>query len=332
MKISYEWLKLYLKGLPKPEKVAEILEMHAFEVEGIEKKNKDCVFDISVLPNRAHDCLSHIGVAREIGAIMKLKIRNPKHEIRNKFKIISSKLKIQVDEPNLCKRYIGRIIEGVKVGPSPKWLKEKLEAIGQKSINNIVDATNFVMFEVGQPLHAFDADKVEGGIIVRKAKKSEKITTLDNQEIAPDESVLIIADHKGLLAIAGIKGGKKAEITKDTKNIILEAANFEQTNIRLTSRKIGLRTDSSLRFENGITPELAERAMDRVTELILKIASGKAGSKIDFYPRKANGFKIGLHPKDVLKILGVEINEKEIINILNRSGLESKKLSRLKMF
>ena len=199
MKISYEWLKLYLKGLPKPEKVAENLEMHVFEVEEIEKKGKDYIFDISVLPNRAHDCLSHIGVAKEIGAILNLAVKSPFSipviKGKDSKRLISRPLEIKVDEPELCKRYIGRIIEGVKVGPSPKWLKEKLEAIGQKSINNIVDATNFVMFETGQPLHAFDAEKVEGGIIVRKAKKSEKITTLDNQEIALDESVLIIADQ-----------------------------------------------------------------------------------------------------------------------------------------
>jgi len=345
MKISYEWLKLYLKKLPKPEKVREILEMHSFEVEGIEKiqdsrlKTQDCIFDISVLPNRAHDCLSHYGIAKELAVI--IGIPNFQFSISKKIPISKvSNLKIQVDEPNLCKRYIGRVIEGVKVGPSPKWLREKLEAIGQKSINNIVDATNFVMFEMGQPLHAFDADKVEGGIVVRKAKTGEKITTLDNQEIALDENVLIIADLpvessakagvKEPLAIAGIKGGKKAEITKETKNIILEAANFEQTNIRLTSRKINLRTESSLRFENGITSELTEKAMDRITEVISKLSKVKIGPKIDFYPRKPNGYKVGLHPKDVSKLLGLEISEKEIIDILSRLGFEIKKINPLK--
>lgn len=347
MKISYEWLKLYLKKLPKPEKVAEVLETHAFEVEQLsavsyqpsEKKKKtdsrklkadDYIFDISVLPNRAHDCLSHIGIAKEISAITGLKIRNPKSETRNKLKIENSKLKIAVDEPELCKRYIGRVVEEVKVGPSPKWLKEKLEAIGQKAINNIVDAANFVMFETGQPLHAFDADKVEGGIVVRRAKKSEKITTLDNQEIILDESVLIIADTKGPLAIAGIKGGKKAEITKNTKNIIMEAANFEQTNIRLTSRKINLRTESSLRFEAGISPELAEKAIERLTGIIGQLFKVRVGPKIDFYPRRPNGYKIGLHPRDVSRLLGIEISEKEIIAILGRLGFEIKKINPIK--
>ncbi|MFA4890694.1 MAG: phenylalanine--tRNA ligase beta subunit-related protein, partial [Candidatus Paceibacterota bacterium] len=368
MKVSYNWLQMYFdKKLPKPEKVREVLEMHAFEVEQLSaisyqlsEKNKkansrklkanDYVFDISVLPNRAHDCLSHLGIAKEIGAIMNLAVKSPFSipviKGKDSKRLISRPLEIQVTEPNLCKRYIGRVVEGIKVGPSPKWLKDKLEAIGQKSINNIVDATNFVMFETGQPLHAFDLDKVSGAnlksqisnlkIIIRKAKKGEKITTLDNQEIALDESVLIIADTKGPLAIAGIKGGKKAKVTSATKNIILEAANFDATNTRLTSRKIslpdgkaGLRTESSLRFENEITPELAEKAIDRVTEIILQSAKGKAGPKVDFYPKKPNGYKIGLHPKDVSRLLGVEISEKEIIDILSRLGFGVKKINPL---
>jgi len=160
MKVSYEWLKLYLNKLPKPEKLAELLTMHSFEVEGIEKKGKDFIFDISVLPNRAHDCLSHLGIAKELSALLNSKLKTQNSKLQIKIQKLDRKLEIEVKEPELCKRYIGRIIEGVKLGPSPKWLKEKLEAIGQKSINNIVDATNFVMFETGQPLHAFDADKV----------------------------------------------------------------------------------------------------------------------------------------------------------------------------
>lgn len=329
MKISYEWLKLYLKKLPKPEKVAEVLEMHAFEVESLDEvrfrptTKPDFVFDISVLPNRAHDCLSHIGMAKEIAAILNLKPDFPK--IRLLKKISKSDFKVEVKDQQLCRRYIGRIIEGVKVKESPKWSKERLEAIGQKAINNIVDATNFVMFETGQPLHAFDADKVEGKIFIRKAKKGEKITTLDNQEIILNESVLIIADEKSPLAIAGIKGGKKAEITKETKNIILEAANFESINIRKTSRKINLRTESSIRFENEISPYLAEGAMERLTQIILEIAGGRAGKKIDIYPKKIKPIKIIFNPNDTFKILGIKIAEKEIIAILKRLGISVKK-------
>ena len=156
------------------------------------------------------------------------------------------------------------MIIDIKIGPSPKWLKEKLESIGQKSINNVVDATNYVMFETGQPLHAFDADKISGKkIIVRQAEKGEKITTLDNETIELDENVLVIADAKSPLALAGIKGGKKAEITNKTKTIVLESANFNAALIRNISKKIGLRTDASSRFEYGIDPNLTQEAIDR---------------------------------------------------------------------
>ena len=328
MKISYNWLQTYFnKKLSKPEKVAEVLTMHSFEVEGIEKKGKDYVFDIAITPNRAHDCLSHLGIAKEISVLFDLKLNLLKN---TKVKpLLKQRFNLCVDELELCRRYIGRIIDGVKVGPSPKWIKERLEAIGQKPINNIVDATNFVMFETGQPFHAFDADKVEGKIIVRRAKKGEKITTLDNQNIELNEDILIIADEKSPLAIAGIKGGKKAEITKDTKNIILEAANFEPVNIRKTSKKINLSTESSLRFENEISPELAEKAMIRLIEIILKTANGpstRSGQIIDIYPKKANPYVLGIYPKDVSKNLGIDIPEKDIIDILKQLGFEIKKI------
>ena len=316
--------------------------MHSFEVESVEKTGGDYILDIDVLPNRAHDCLSHNGVAKEVSAILNLNflsrafidktLKDPAASSTGKKFSSKSLANVSVKESELCPRYIGRIVEGVKVGSSPKWMRERLEAIGQKSINNIVDATNYVMFETGQPLHAFDADKVEGGIVVRKAKDGEKITTLDGQEIKLDGNVLIIADEESPLAIAGIKGGKKAEIGEKTKNIILEAANFEPVNIRKTSRKIGIRTESSLRFENEITPKLAEKGMKRATELLgdLVSKSVKVGAETDIYPKKANGYNLGVHPKDVSRLLGIEIDEKEIIGILERLDFGVKKINPIK--
>ncbi len=337
MKISYNWLQSFFdKKLPKPEKLAEALTMHSFEVEEIHEvrlqksPKSDFILGIDILPNRAHDCLCHVGVAKEISAILNLKIKNQKSKLQFKNQKSKNNLKIEIQEADLCRRYIGRIVEGLEVGPSPKWLKERLEAIGQKSINNIVDAANYAMFEVGQPLHVFDLDKVDGNIIIRKAKNGEKIITLDNQEIELDENVLIIADNSDPLAIAGIKGGKKAEVGIETKNIILEAANFEPSNIRRASRRLNLRTESSLRFENEITPELAEIAIDRLTALILETAGGKTGTKIDYYPKKANQYKLGIHPKDVENLLGVHIPEKEIIDIFARLGFGVKKINPLK--
>lgn len=332
MKYSYNWLQSFFdEKLPKPEKLAEILTMHSFEVENIHEvrlqksPKSDFVLEADILPNRAHDLLCHFGAAKEIGALLNLKIKVNVTKVKP---LLRQRFNLCVEETNLCRRYVGRIVEGVKVGPSPKWLKERLEVVGQKSVNNIVDATNYVMLEMNQPLHVFDLDKVKDGIAVRKAKKGEKITTLENQEFELDENVLVIADNDSPagepLAIAGIKGGKKAEITGVTQNIILETANFEPVNIRKISRKLNLRTESSIRFENEITTELAGKAIDRLTALILEIAGGKAGAIQDFYPKKPNPYKTGLHPRDTEKLLGGEISEKEQIEILQRLGFEIK--------
>lgn len=342
MKISYNWLKEYVKNLPKPEKLADLLTMHSFEVEDmlevrLPTGKLDFVFDIDVLPNRAHDCLSHIGVARECSALL-----NSKLEIRNLKLIEDKKLKVEdfvsveVKDSELCPRYTARVITDIKVGPSPKWLKERLEAVGQQSINNIVDATNYVAFEIGQPLHAFDAEKLEGGkvkkIIIRRAKKGEKIITLDNEKCDLDNDVLIIADSKDPIAIAGIKGGKKAEIDKNTKTIILESANFNLHNVHKSSRKLGIATESSLRFEHGLDPNLASEAIDRLAGLIS--ASGgprrMTGQKIaqgiiDIYPEKLRPCKIAVGLFKVNSLLGVKISEREVIKIFNSLGFGIKK-------
>ena len=337
MKVSYNWLQTYFpKKLPKPNKLAELLTARSFEVETIERKGGDYVLDIDILPNRTHDCLSHIGVAMDVAAIFNLEISPRRAPGKRVFKQSLPAPSVDVKVVGLCRRYIGRIMKDIKVKQSPKWMRDRLEAIGQKSINNIVDATNYAMFELGQPLHVFDADKVEGGIVVRKARKGERIVTLDGQEVELDKDILVIADKKGPLAIAGIKGGKKAEVDKNTKNIILEAANFEPANIRKISRKIGIRTESSLRFENEITPELAGKAMDRLTELILLSLgnsvskSVKVSEKADIYSQKANEYKLGVHPEDVSKLLGAEIEEQKIIGILERLGFGVKKISPIK--
>jgi phenylalanyl-tRNA synthetase beta chain len=348
MRFSYNWLQSFFdKKLPKPEKLAEVLTMHSFET----KAEKD-ILDIDVLPNRAHDCFSHLGIAKEISCLFNLPF---KKEQKADFEISKTKvedyLKLEVKEPDLCRRYIAGIITGIKVGPSPSWLSERLTAVGQRPINNIVDAANYVMFEMGQPLHAFDLEKIESvnpksqipnlkqipnhkfqikKIIVRKAEKGEKITTLDDKNYELDESMLVIADTKVPLAIAGIKGGKKAGIDKKTRNIIIESANFEPVNIRSTSRKLGLATGASAGFENEISPALALSAMDRIMDLIQEVAGGeRIADRIDFYPKKIASSRIPFKASDVSKLLGVEIGEKEIISILNRLGVETKKTTRL---
>jgi phenylalanyl-tRNA synthetase beta chain len=237
MLISYKWLQKYFNDkLPSPEDISEGIIFHAFEVESVEEVNGDTVFDIKVLPDRAHDCLSHYGISKEIAVIFDLEIKKElKLENQKEVEIgvrtqddsrsdLKENLVIQ-NESDKCYRYMGRIIKNVKVTESPKWLKDSLISIGQKSINNIVDATNYVMFDLGNPIHAFDLDKLESSkIIIRNAKIGEKLTTLDKKDVELDESILIIADEKEPLAIAGIKGGTKAEVGIDTKNLIIEVA------------------------------------------------------------------------------------------------------------
>ncbi len=339
MLFSYNWLQSFFdKKLPAPEKLVDVLTARAFEAKvvkeiSISSEVSDKILDIDVLPNRTHDCYSHLGIAKEISALLdvpfktaaKAKLNISKGEKAGEF------LSLDVGEPNLCRRYIAGVMTGIKVGPSPKWMQDRLTAIGQKTINNIVDCANYVMLEIGQPLHAFDMDKINPAkIVVRKAKKGEKITTLDNRNLELDENVLVIADSSDPLAIAGIKGGKKAEISEKTKNIIIESANFDPVSVRSTSQKIGLRTGASVGFENEISPYLAETAMERVMSLIQETGGGKIiGGNIDFYPKKFIPAKIIFKPADVSKLLGVSVSEKEIISTLQKLNFEIKKATRL---
>ena len=322
MVFSYNWLQSFFKRkLPTPEKLADLLSGHFAEVEEIRKENKDFVLNIDVRPNRAGDCFSHLGIAREIAAILnyKLEIKNGKLiEDRN----LKAKdfVRVDVKHREACPRYTARVIVEVKVGPSPKWLQERLKVCGLRPINNIVDIANYSMLESGQPLHAFDGEKIEGEtIIVRFAKKGEKITTLDEEKYDLDNDILVIADLKTPLAIAGIKGGKKAEITDRTKIVVLESANFNQRVIRRGSKKIDLKTDASWRFEHGIDPNLTEIAINQATRLIQEIAGGKiTQGLVDFYPKKVLPKKIKLDFDYVEGLLGVKIPLGKIKNILKK--------------
>ena len=257
MLFSYNWLQsLIEKKLPKPKKLAELLTMHSFEVEEVKKRGNDFVLDINVLPNRASDCFSFIGIARECATLLDVQYNNHSVKLVEDKKVKAKNfVSIDVKSKNDCPRYTAGVMIDIKVGPSPKWMQQRLSVCGLRPINNIVDIANYVMLETGQPLHAFDLDKIaEQKIIVRKAKKGENILTLDDQKYNLDKDILLIADKKGPLAIAGIKGGKRAEIDKKTKRIVLESANFNPKTIRSSSKKIKLKTDASWRFEHGIDP------------------------------------------------------------------------------
>jgi phenylalanyl-tRNA synthetase beta chain len=266
-----------------------------------------------------------LGVARECAALVKSKIENQKSTLSESKKLKTADLiGVEIKDKDGCPRYTARVIINIKISPSPQWLREKLKSIGQNSINNVVDAANYVMFEIGQPLHAFDWEKIEGRkIIVRKARDKEKIITLDGETCELDGSVLIIADNKDALALAGVKGGTKAEITSKTKTIVLESANFGIHAVRNTIKKTGIKTDASVRFEHGLDPNLAQEAIDRVAELIQEIAGGEVTRGIiDIYPQKVFAKKIKINKEKVENILGMKITNSEIINILKSLGFE----------
>lgn len=326
MKVSYNWIQEHLDGkLPEAKELANILTAGAYEVESVKQDGDDFLYEIDVQPNRAHDSFAHYGIAREVNVLSGIPLKKYPNELsRVDFETDFS---VEVSDKN-CKRYMAREIRGVKFGPSPEELKKKLEVIGQRSINNIVDCTNVVMFDLGQPLHAFDSDKLSGKkILVRNADAETNFTTLDNKEVKFAGNEMVIADEKDVLAIAGIKGGKKAEVADGTVNLLLEAANFDAVAVRKTRRVLGIDTESSKRFERDITPVWAEVAMNRLTEMLLKYASDdntKVGSVIDIYPRKAGQYKTGVSVEEVNKYLGTNISEKEIEDIFGKLNFEYK--------
>jgi phenylalanyl-tRNA synthetase beta chain len=331
MLFSYNWLQSYfLKKLPKPKELAELLTMHSFEIEELKKVGNDWAFDIDILANRVADCCGHIGIAREIGAILNISPRFAQSPLFPNSPQ-SSQIKIEVKDKNACPRYTAAMVENIKVGESPKYTQERLKICGLRPINNIVDAVNYVMLETGQPLHVFDFAKIKNmentkhklgikKIIVRKAKVGERITSLDNVEYELDKDVLVIADSDDVLAIAGIKGGKKAEIDKNTKTIILEAANFEPSAIRKARQKLNLQTDASFRFEHNLDPNLTEPSINRVLDLIG--CRCPTSTIIDVYSKKVLPKRIKLDLDYMERLLGIRIPLKEIINILNSLGFQ----------
>lgn len=325
MLISKDWLQTYFdQKLPEAERLAELLTMRAFEIEEIKGWDVDDIFDIKVLPDRACYALCHKGIASEISALANMKLK--KKTIKNPSEKIKDVPKIKIEDKDQCLRYMGRIIEGILVEESPEWLRARIESIGERSINNLVDLANFVMFEVNQPMHIFDADKVKGAIRVRLSKVGEEIETLDGKEITLNEPVLVIADDNGPLAVAGIKGGKRAEVDRNTKRIIVESANFKSSSIRENSKIVGIKTSASKRFESNISPELAKEAMDYFSFLLAKeISDAKFGPTVDEYHLRAEKTEIDLPLSFVEYSLGAVIGEDKIKNVLESLGFVLKK-------
>ncbi len=355
MRISYNWLKDYIDIKLPPEKIAEILTMAGLAVDALQKTASGALLEIEVTANRP-DWLSYVGVARELSALTGAKLKLPSRHCEprrgeaiplleiasdashprnlrdcfvglrpprnDKYKRVS----VRVEDNKLCPRYTARIIRDIKVGESPAWLKMKLEAMGLRSVNNIVDITNFCLFETGEPMHAFDLDKIGGTeVVVRTARPGEKIVTIDGVERGLDASHLVIADISRPIAIAGVMGGLDTEVTASTKNILLEAAYFDPVSIRRSSRRLSVSTESSYRFERRVDIANILYSSDRAAGFIAQIAGGEIGELVDIGAKKQAGRKtITLEYARLNSILGACIAPAEIKKMLNSLGLAAR--------
>lgn len=284
----------------------------------------DVVAEFEITSNRP-DCLSILGIARETGATFKKPFKMPEISLKeNASSDASDYISVEIKDTDLCSRYAARVVKNVKIGPSPKWMKDRLRAAGIRPINNIVDITNYVMLEYGQPMHAFDLRNIKGNkIIVRKALEGEKIKTLDDNERILDSSMLVIADQERAVAVAGVMGGANSEISSDTVDILFESANFNATAVRLAAKKLGMRTEASSRFEKGLDPENVIAALNRAAQLVEIIAAGDVCKGIvDCYPVKPQQRELALRPSKINSFLGTDIPTGEMIDILKRLDFE----------
>ena len=268
MLISYNWLHELTGTKLPPQEVRERLTNAGLAVDAVEARDGDYVLDVEVPSNRG-DCLSHLGIARELAVIEKSKVQNPKSKVENSDGKTNDLARVEIRDPDLCSRYAAGVIRGVKIAPSPEWLVKRLEALGQRPINNVADITNYVLHEFGQPLHAFDLAKLgKHCIVVRRAAPGEAIKTLDGVERKLDREMLVIADAERPVAVAGVMGGEESEISSTTRDVLIESAYFNPTSVRRTARILGLHTEASHRFERGVDPEGVLLAQERCVALI----------------------------------------------------------------
>ena len=323
MKVSYNWLKEFVDITETPQQLGTRLTNLGLAVDTLESDSSDSVFELDVATNRP-DCLSHFGVAREIAAAYGTALKPPNFELHEGEKRAREVFSISIVDSDLCPRYCGRYVAGVRIGPSPQWLRDRLEALGVRSINNVADVTNYVMMELGQPLHAFDADLLEGQtIIVRRAELDEKIITLDGIERELNPSELVIADAHRSVALAGVMGGAETEISASTKNVLLESANFDPLSIRKTSRALGLSSEASYRFERGADVEMARYACDRAAALIQAVAGGTVYREvIDVYPRPRKPVAVNLRRYRIEAFLGASVPDATVEQIFRRLGFK----------
>ena len=308
----------------QPQQLAQLLTMSGIQLASMEKKGQDYMLDVEVTANRA-DCFSILGLAREVAALTGKKLKIPAVKVRTVKHDDDPHLEVRVQDKDLCPRYSVRLIRDVAVGPIDKYFTDRLATLDARSVNNIVDITNFCLFELGQPMHAFDYDKIKNGVlVVRRSKKGEKIVTIDGVERTLEDGMLVIADQTRPIAIAGIMGGIDTEVTRSTKNIILESAYFDQVSIRRTSRKLGLCTESSYRFERNVDPDNIVPASDRASVLVSEFASGKISKLIDIGAKKISRKKVPIRIRRLNSILGCNISVSNTKKILQGLGIKTK--------
>jgi phenylalanyl-tRNA synthetase beta chain len=323
MKISLDWLRDYVEIDRPAEEVAEILSNLGFPTEGIEFFESDAVIVLEVTSNRG-DCLSHIGIARELAAATGKNLKLPKIELPEGDKEVSEFVDVRIEQSRLCCRYTARIINGIRVGPAPDWMKKRLGAIGVRSVNNVVDATNYAMMESGQPPHAFDYDTLTSGeIIVRPAMQGERLVSIDETECDLDGNMLVIADKAGPVAIAGVMGGLKTEISESTTTVLLEDAHFNPVSIRTTGRKLGISSEAAFRFERQVDIEMIDWASRRCAQLITQVAGGSIAKGVaDAYPGKWEQQTVDVRFSRLNKLLGVEVDKDTVLKIFEALSFE----------
>lgn len=323
MKVSYNWLNKYFDGqLPAPDKLAEALTFHAWEIEETYEVEGDTVLDVKVLPDKSMWGLSHRGIAKDLSVILSLPLK--KDPISSPPELGARDESIGINlEDGICRRFAAARIKGVKVGPSPEWLKKSLEAIGQRSINNIVDASNYVMFDLGQPSHAFDASLVgTDGFRVRAAKDSESLMGLDRVEykFSSADTVIARADTDEALSVAGLKGGQHSGINDQTTEVLVEVANWDPVAIRKTGQRLKLRTDASARYENGIVPEMVPFGLKAVSDLIVEVAGGTLVGYNEIIKTETTLKSVSVSLSKLNSVLGVSLDQEAVSAILDKFG------------
>jgi phenylalanyl-tRNA synthetase beta chain len=332
MKFTFNWLKEFVSLRASPQKLAEILTMAGLEVESVtslrepETDREDWLFEVGVTPNRG-DCLGIAGIAREVSALAGGQLKTTRVRAHRKDPTIAKRVTIKIANRRLCPRYSARIVDQVRLGPSPAWMQFRLEACDIRSLNNVVDTTNYVMLETGQPLHAFDLDRLPTRkIVVRPAREIKKFSTLDGveRELAPED--LLICDGDVPIALAGVMGGTNSEVTPQTGSILLESANFDPLSTRRTAKRLGLHSEASHRFERGVDPEGTLVALDRAVYLLSVLAHGVASPGVaDRYPGRPRDAILSLREKRVEEILGVQIGAKQSEKLLRSLGLKTQR-------